>query len=158
MNIRNLVGAIVVALAVFGCASQTGMIAQDTKPCPGASCDIEVWVDESDGKVTVKVDADVLQMARGNRDAEIIWKLKNSPKYEFRRTTIAPHTAAPTGKKQTTTQSAWDDQIAYEFSSAVLWIAKNKNSKSVILYYDVTVWNKMTGTAYKLDPAIMNDV
>jgi hypothetical protein len=123
-------------------------------PCPGASCDVVVTV--SGTPPAVSVSANELKMGKGNKNAEIVWKLQGAD-YEFRRDSIKPHTGAPVGTKATTPQAAWDAEINFQNQSATAYRVKNRNSVAGSLYYDVTVYNKATGAAVRLDPAIIND-
>ena len=66
-----------------------------SKTCPGHSCDVEVRVKIVAGVPTIEIDFDELRFPRGNQDSTIVWKLKDSPQWTFKETSIAPHTGAP---------------------------------------------------------------
>ncbi len=118
-------------------------------PCPGASCDVVVTV--SGGTVS----ANDLQMGRGNK-AVIVWKLQ-SPDYRFQADSIRPHTGAPSGTKQTTTQVAWDAQMTQLPLSDDTYRMRNNNGKKETLFYDIKVYPKSGGAPLVLDPRIIND-
>ena len=153
MSTRTNRHTIALAVIVFGIAAAgSGIRVADAQPipCPGASCDVVVTMEGTTPR------AYDLQMGKGNKNAEIVWKLQ-APGYEFRADSIKPHTAPPSGGKQTTTQAAWDDQMRLQNYSDTTYRMKNDNTAAGTLYYDIKVYQKSTGVAYTLDPAIIND-
>ena len=96
MKMRVVLGGLVAAVLLVACAApgaQTG--AARSRTCPGNSCDVEVRVVMVGGQPAIQIDADELRFPRGNQDSTIVWKLKDSPQWTFKETSIAPHTAAP---------------------------------------------------------------
>ena len=159
MNTKTLFCAIVAAVAVVGCAAQQPggrAFAGSSMNCPGASCDVIVYVsgDPSVAQPTVAVSADEVHV--GGNSPDITWKLQ-APGYKFCNDSIAPHTTGPGGGKQTTTQAAWNAQITFQNSSDTTFKVK-KQPGTGTLYYDVKVYRDCTGTPLKLDPAIDNDL
>jgi hypothetical protein len=161
MNIKTLFCAIAAAAVVVGCGSPHGIKPLDgtsVMSCPGASCDVIVYVsgDLSTGTPpVVAVSAEDLHVPRGNSPT-ITWKLQ-APGYEFRRDSITPHTTAATPSKMTTSQSDWDAQITFLNNTADRFMVKDINRSPGKLFYNVRVYNTRTGTAYNLDPVIFND-
>ena len=144
---------IVLALGIAGPGLQSA--SAQRVDCPGASCDVNVTV--TGNPPIVGVSANELKMQRQQRNEMITWKLVNAPDYEFRADSIKPHTGAPAGSKQTTTQAAWNAQLQFQNSNATQYKMKNANSAAGMLFYDVTVYRKSTGAATVLDPVIIND-
>ena len=156
MKIRGVLCGVVAAVMLTACAmsgAQTGR----SKTCPGNSCDVEVQVVMVGGQPQVQVDFDELRFPRGNQDATITWKLKDSPEWQFRETSIAPHTSAPSAGKETTSANEWRSQISFRNSSAVNYTVQNANNKPAKLFYNITVFKKSDNTPVTLDPAIFND-
>ncbi len=156
MNTVSALRITAAAVIVLGCSiAGPGFGSASAQPiqCPGASCDVTVTVA---GNPPAPVANDI-RMKKGTPNPVITWKLVNAPDYEFRRDSIKPHTGAPVGSKQPTTQAAWDAQIAYQNNNDKQYKVKNSNSVRTDLYYDITVYHKTTGAAHKLDPAIFND-
>ncbi len=144
--------AIVLACAIFAppIASVQAQVI-----CPG-SCNVAVTVTgEPPGPVVIA--ANDIRMPKGQRNIRITWELANAPAYEFRADSIRPHAGAPSGGKQTTTAAAWNDQITMAGNTAVRYQARNKNTVTKPLYYDIKVYHKATGAPYVLDPVIFND-
>jgi hypothetical protein len=159
MNATTFSRAIATALIILGFAvTGPGVRTADAQPtpCPGASCDVIVAVTGSPPSPTITVSANELRMGKGNRNVMIVWKLE-AKDYEFRRGSIKAYTGAPAGGKQTTTQAAWDAQCEFVNNTPSTYRIRNRNSAAATFYYDVTVYHKATGTAHKLDPAIIND-
>lgn len=157
MNTKTLFCAIAAAAVVVGCATPPGSrtFAGSSMNCPGASCDVIVYVsgDPSVAPPIVAVSADEVRV--GGNSPDITWKLQ-APGYKFCSDSIAPHTAAPSGGKMTTTQSAWNAQITFQNSSNTTFKVK-KVPGTGTLFYDVKVYRDCSGTPLKLDPAIVND-
>lgn len=141
------------ALVVWALA--TGAQAQVVN-CPSNSCDVTVTVTGTPDAPVVQVSATELRMKRGARDPVITWKLVASG-YEFRQESIRPFTGAAKGGKQTTTQAAWNDQCTRLNTTGTAIRIRNKNTKAVTLFYDVTVFHKASGRSFTLDPALVND-
>lgn len=159
MNVTTFSRAVATALILLGCAvAGPGVRTADAQPtpCPGASCDVIVNVTGGPPSPTITVSANELRMGKGNRNVMIVWKLAAND-YEFRHGSIRAHTGAPGGGKQTTPQAAWDAQCEFVNNTASTYRIRNRNSAAATFYYDVIVYHKATGTAYKLDPAIIND-
>lgn len=158
MNTKTLLCALAAAVVVVGCAAQPGPrgFAGSSMNCPGASCDVIVYVsgDPSVAPPTVAVSADAVHV--GANSPEITWKLQ-APGYKFCRDSIAPHTTGSGGGKQPTTQSAWNAQITFQNSSDTTFRVK-KTPGPGTLYYDVKVYRDCNGAPLKLDPAIVNDL
>lgn len=158
MKMRVVLGGLVAAVLLVACAApgaQTG--AARSRTCPGNSCDVEVRVVMVGGQPAIQIDADELRFPRGNQDSTIVWKLKDSPQWTFKETSIAPHTAAPKGDKQTTSANEWRSQIRFLNNSAVNFVVENANSRQATLYYNITVYRKSDNAPVTLDPVIMND-
>lgn len=124
--------------------------------CPGNACDITVTVTGTPDAPIVQVSATELRMQRGARNPVITWKL-DAAGYEFRQESIRPFTGTGTPGKQTTTKAAWDDQCTRLNTTGTAIRIRNKNTKAVTLFYDVTVFHKASGRAFTLDPALVND-
>ncbi len=156
-KLNGVIAGVVAAALRAACAHSGAQTGARAKVCPGNSCDVEVRVKMVAGKPTVEVDVDELRFPRGNADATIVWKLKDSPEWRFKETSIAPHTAAPKGEKQTTSANEWRSQIRFLNNSAVNYVVENANSKPARLYYNITVYRKSDDMPVTLDPVIMND-
>ncbi len=160
MNFKSALRTIATAVIALGFAvAGPGLRTASAQrvDCPGASCDVSVTVTGNPASPTVAVSASELKMEKNKRNVMITWKLVNAPDYEFRADSIKPHVGAPTAGKQTTTQAAWDAQIQFQNSNDKQFKVKNNNDVAATLYYDVKVYHKATGAAYRLDPAILND-
>ncbi|MFO1313157.1 MAG: hypothetical protein U1F41_13950 [Burkholderiales bacterium] len=157
IKLHGFVGGIVAAALLAACASTVAQTGARAKTCPGNSCDVEVRVKMVGGMPTIEIDADELRFPRGNSDATIVWKLKDSPEWRFKETSIAPHTAAPKGDKQTTSANEWRSQIRFLNNSAVNYVVENANNRPARLYYNITVYKKSDDSPVTLDPAITND-
>ena len=158
MKLRTLLCAALVAAVVIGCAPGIKPLdGGSALGCPGASCDVVVYVsgDLAAGTPVVGVNIEELHVPRGN-SPQIVWKLQ-APGYEFHRDSIAPHTTGPVGSKGTTTQAEWDDQISYVSNTTDRFTVKDMNRASGALFYNVTVYHSSTQRSFKLDPAIVND-
>ena len=143
------------AAAILGCAALSIVHAQ-TVTCPGNSCDVVVTVSGPPDAPVVAVSATELRMQRGARNPVITWKLQASD-YEFRQASIRPFTGPASGSKQPTTQAEWDDQCMRLNTSGTAIRIRNKNTRAVTLFYDVTVFHKASGRSFTLDPALVND-
>jgi hypothetical protein len=91
MNTRGMLGGVIAAVLLVACAAPGAQ--QRSKTCPGNSCDVEVQVVMVGGAPVVQVDFDEVRFPRGNANSTITWKLKDSPQWQFKDTSIAPHTA-----------------------------------------------------------------
>jgi len=160
VNTRNWICAIAAAAFLLGCAStdstSSGPRMLRTKTCPAAMCDAIVTVDDSSGTPVVSMYYDVMKMKRGSNPT-ITWVLDAPDGYEFRQDSIAPHTGAAGGGKQTTTATQWTNQIRFLNVQTNRYRVKNANSTPGTLYYDVRVYKAGTAQSWLLDPAIMND-
>jgi hypothetical protein len=156
MKIRGVLCGVVAAVMLTACAMSGAQTGRARVVCPGNSCDVEVRVKMEGGVARLEVNVDP-EIPRGHRDVTIVWKLKDSPEWKFKPTSIAPHTTAPTGDKQTTTLEQWRSQITFLNNSAVNYVVENANSQAITLYYNVTVYKKSDETPLTLDPAIFND-
>jgi hypothetical protein len=156
MNVRAALYGLLAAVLLAGCA-HTGAQTGRSKVCPGNSCDVEVQVTMVGGVPKVVIDFDELRFPRGNQNATITWKLKDSPQWQFKNTSIAPHTGAPGGGKETTSANEWRSQITFRNSSAVNYTVQNANNKAAKLYYNITVYRKSDDMPVTLDPVIFND-
>lgn len=158
MNIRNLTSAVVVALLASGCATQTSTMITPVKVCPPFACAIEVKVvDDGSGGKKLELEQDGNVQVRYKYTA-VIWNLK-TPGYEFRSTSIRPHTGAPAGYKMTTPLGVWFRQMGYgQVSSDQIWFTDLVADK-ITLYYDLTVYPAQgtSGRPITVDPAIIND-
>src|SRR5262245_19239404 len=155
MKARGVFCGVVAAILLAGCAS---LGAQNrSKTCPGNSCDVEVQVVMVAGVPKIEVDFDEIRFPRGNQNAKITWKLKDSPQWQFKETSIAPHTSAPSGGKETTSANEWRSQIRFVNSSAVNYVVENGNNKATKLFYNITVFRKSDDVPVTLDPVIAND-
>ena len=128
-----------------------------SKTCPGNSCDVEVQVIMVGGAPRVQVDFDEIRFPRGNANSTITWKLKDSPQWQFKDTSIAPHTGAPSSGKETTSANEWRSQIQFRNSSAVNYVVVNANNRPAKLFYNITVFRKTDDMPVTLDPVIIND-
>ena len=156
MKTRGALCGVVAAVMLTACAmsgAQTGR----SKTCPGNSCDVEVQVVMVAGVPKVQIDFDELRFPRGNQNVTVTWKLKDSPEWQFKDTSIAPHTGAPSAGKETTSANEWRSQISFRNSSAVIYVVQNANSRPARLFYNITVFKKSDDTPVTLDPAIFND-
>jgi len=156
MKTHHILCGVVAAILLAACASpgaQTGR----SKTCPGNSCDVEVQVTMVGGAPTVVIDFDEIRFPKGNQNSTITWKLKDSPQWTFKETSIAPYTAAPKGDKQTTSPNEWRSQIRFRNNSAVNYVVENANNRPAKLFYNITVFRKSDDMAVTLDPVIMND-
>ena len=117
--------------------------------CPGASCDVVVYVsgDLAAGTPVVGVNVEELHVPRGN-SPQIVWKLQ-APGYEFHRDSITP--------KPPTTQAEWDAQIAFQNNTSDRFTVKDMNRAAGTLFYTVTVYHSSTQRPFRLDPAIVNE-
>jgi len=159
MKIRSVLCGITAVVLLAACASpgaQTGG-PRASKTCPGNSCDVEVSVVMVGGTPTVQVDFDELRFPRGNQNVTLTWKLKDSPQWQFKDTSIAPHTGAPVAGKETTSANEWRSQISFRNSSAVTYVVQNANNKPAKLSYNITVFRKSDNTPVTLDPTLLND-
>lgn len=156
MKLHSVLCGAVAASMLMACA-MSGAQPGRSKTCPGNSCDAEVQVVMVGGQPRVQIDFDELRFTRGNRDATITWKLKDSPQWEFRQTSIAPHTGAPAAGKETTSANEWRSQITFRNSSAVNYTVTNANNKPAKLSYNITVFRKSDGMPVTLDPVLIND-
>jgi len=156
MKMSGVLCGVVAAVLLAACASlgaQTGR----SKVCPGNSCDVEVQVVMVAGVPKVEVDFDEIRFPRGNQNATITWKLKDSPQWTFKDTSVAPHTSAPSAGKETTSANEWRSQIQFRNSSAVTYVVQNANNKATKLSYNITVFRKSDDVPVTLDPVIIND-
>src|SRR5215207_5580336 len=131
MKTHGVIGGLVAAALLAACAApgaQTGG-PRSSKTCAGHSCDVEVRVTTVGGVPRIEIDADELRFPRGNRDTTIVWKLKDSPEWAFKDTSIAPHTSAPAGGKETTSANEWRSQITFLNNSAVNFVVENANNR-----------------------------
>ena len=156
MNIRGALYGLLVAVFVAGCA-HTGAQTGRSKACPGNSCDVEVRVKMVGGAPVIEIDFDELRFPRGNSDVTVVWKLKDSPQWTFKETSIAPHTSAAARGKETTSANEWRSQIRFLNNSAVNFVVENANNKPAKLYYNITVYRKSDNMPVTLDPALFND-
>jgi hypothetical protein len=156
MNIRSALYGLLTAVLITGCA-HTGAQTGRSKVCAGNSCDVEVRVKMVGGAPVIEIDVDELRFPRGNSDVTVVWKLKDSPQWTFKETSIAPHTSAPSGGKETTSASEWSSQIRFLNNSAVNYVVENANSKPAKLYYNITVYRKSDNVPVTLDPVMFND-
>ena len=158
MNIKILFCAIAAAAAVAGCAAQPGgrALAGSSMNCPGASCDVIVYVSGDPAVAPPKVAVSADEVHVGANSPVITWKLE-APGYKFCSDSIAPHTTGTGGGKQPTSQGAWNAQITFQNSSDTVFRVK-KVPGTGTLYYDVKVYRECNGTPLKLDPAIVNDL
>ncbi len=124
--------------------------------CPGNACDVVVTVSGPPDAPVVSVSATELRMKRGAQNPVITWKLQ-ADGYEFRQESIRPFTGSSVPGKQTTTQADWNDQCTRLNTSGTAIRIRNKNSRAVTLFYDVTVFHKASGRSFTLDPALVND-
>lgn len=154
---NGIVAAVIAAVLLGACAATGAQTGARSKTCPGNSCDVEVRVTMVGGEPRLEVNVDELRFPRGNSDATIVWKLKDSPDWKFKETSIAPHTSAPKGDKQTTSANEWRSQIRFLNNSAVNYVVENANSRPATLYYNITVYRKSDDRPVTLDPVIMND-
>ena len=156
MKIHSFLCGAVAALMLTACA-MSGAQPGHSKVCPGNSCDVEVQVTMVGGTPRVVVDFDEIRFPRGNQNATVTWKLKDSPQWQFKETSIAPHTGAPSGGKETTSANEWRSQITFRNSSAVNYTVQNANNKATRLSYNITVFRKTDDVPVTLDPVIIND-
>ena len=152
-----IVCGLVAALLLAACAHTGAQTGAREKTCPGNSCDVEVRVKTVGGVSSIEVNVDTLRVVRGNQDVTIVWKLKDSPDWKFKDTSIAPHTSAPKGEKQTTSANEWRSQIRFLNNSAVNYVVENANNRPAKLFYNITVFKKSDDSPLTLDPAITND-
>ena len=155
MTTRGVLGGVIAAVLLVACAAPGAQ--QRSKTCPGNSCDVEVQVVMVGGAPVVQVDFDEVRFPKGNRDVTVVWKLKDSPQWTFKETSIAPYTAAPKGDKQTTSPNEWRSQIRFRNNSAVNYVVENANNRPAKLFYNITVFRKSDDMAVTLDPSIIND-
>ncbi len=155
MNTRGMLGGVIAAVLLVACAAPGAQ--QRSKTCPGNSCDVEVQVVMVGGAPVVQVDFDEVRFPKGNRDVTVVWKLKDSPQWTFKETSIAPHTSAPSGGKETTSANEWRSQITFRNSSAVNYTVQNANNKVTRLSYNITVFRKSDDMPVTLDPVFTND-
>ena len=155
MNTRGMLGGVIAAVLLVACAAPGAQ--QRSKTCPGNSCDVEVQVVMVGGAPVVQVDFDEVRFPKGNRDVTVVWKLKDSPQWTFKETSIAPHTSAPSGGKETTSANEWRSQITFRNSSAVNYTVQNANNKATRLSYNITVFRKSDDMPVTLDPVLIND-
>ncbi|MFO1303831.1 MAG: hypothetical protein U1F54_08870 [Burkholderiales bacterium] len=154
---NGIIAAVIAAVLLGACAGTGAQPGARAKTCAGNSCDVEVRVKMVGGQPTIEIDVDELRFPRGNSDVTIVWKLKDSPDWKFKDTSIAPHTSAPKGDKQTTSANEWRSQIRFLNNSAVNYVVENANNKPAKLYYNITVYKKSDESPLTLDPIIMND-
>ena len=155
MKRRNVLYGALAAVLLSACAMSGAQ--NRSKTCPGNSCDAEVQVVMVSGSPRVQVDFEELRFPRGNQNVTITWKLKDSPQWEFKETSIAPYTGAPKSDKPTTSAADWRSQITFRNSSAVNYTVQNANNKPARLSYNITVFRKSDGLAVTLDPTLLND-
>jgi len=155
MNTRGMLGGVIAAVLLVACAAPGAQ--QRSKTCPGNSCDVEVQVVMVGGAPVVQVDFDEVRFPRGNANSTLTWKLKDSPQWQFKDTSIAPHTGAPVAGKETTSANEWRSQISFRNSSAVTYVVQNANNKPAKLSYNITVFRKSDNTPVTLDPTLLND-
>jgi len=155
MTTRGVLGGVIAAVLLVACAAPGAQ--QRSKTCPGNSCDVEVQVVMVGGAPVVQVDFDEVRFPKGNRDVTVVWKLKDSPQWTFKETSIAPHTSAPSGGKETTSANEWRSQITFRNSSAVNYTVQNANNKATRLSYNITVFRKSDDMPVTLDPVFTND-
>jgi hypothetical protein len=148
---------VVAAVFLAACAAPVAQPGGRSKTCPGSSCDVEVQVVMVGGAPRVQIDFDELRFPRGNQNVTVTWKLKDSPEWTFKDTSIAPHTGAASGGKETTSANEWRSQIQFRNSSAVNYVVQNANNKATKLFYNITVFRRSDSTPVTLDPAIIND-
>ena len=157
MKIRIVSCGVIAAVMLTACAMSGAQPSGRSKTCPGNSCDVEVRVRIVSGAPRIEIDFDELRFPRGNRDVTVVWKLKDSPDWTFKDTSIAPHTAAPSAGKETTSADEWRSQIRFLNNSAVNYVVENANSRPARLFYNITVFRKSDNTPVTLDPAMFND-
>ena len=157
MKAHGIWCGVVAAVVLAACAHPVAQPGGRSKTCPGNSCDVEVRVTVVAGTPRVVVDFDELRFPRGNQDVTIVWKLKNSPDWTFKETSIAPHTGPASAGKETTPADEWRSQIRFLNNSAVNYVVENANSRPAKLFYNITVFRKSDNTPVTLDPAIFND-
>jgi hypothetical protein len=157
MKFHSVLCGLTAAVLLSACAgAQTGG-PRASKTCPGNSCDVEVRVTMVGGAPRVEIDFDQLRFPRGNQDVTVVWKLKDSPQWTFKETSIAPHTGAPSGGKETTSANEWRSQIKFLSNSAVNYVVENANNRPAKLTYNITVFRKTDNTPVTLDPTLLND-
>lgn len=149
-------GHYLAAAGVLALCAMVSVAQAQVVTCPGNACDVVVTVSGSPSAPVVSVSATELHMKRGARNPVITWKLEASD-YEFRQSSIRPFTGPGRAGKQTTSQAAWDDQCTRLNTTGTAIRIRNKNTKAVTLFYDVTVFHKASGRSFTLDPAMVND-
>jgi hypothetical protein len=157
MKAHGVLCGVVAAIFLAACAAPVAQPGGRSKTCPGNSCDVEGQVVVVGGAPRVQVDFDELRFTRGNHDVTVVWKLKNSPDWTFKETSVAPHTGAASGGKETTSANEWRSQIRFLNNSAVNFVVENANSRAARLFYNITVFRKSDNTPVTLDPVIFND-
>ena len=155
MKFHGVLCGLTAAALLTACAAPGAQ--QRSKTCPGNSCDVEVQVVMVGGAPRVQIDFDEIRFPRGNANSTITWKLKDSPQWQFKDTSIAPHTGAPSSGKETTSANEWRSQIQFRNSSAVNYVVQNANNKPARLFYNITVFRKTDDMPVTLDPIIIND-
>ena len=155
MKIHGVLCGLTAAVLLTACAAPGAQ--QRSKTCPGNSCDVEVQVVMVGGAPRVQIDFDEIRFPRGNANSTITWKLKDSPQWQFKDTSIAPHTSAPSSGKETTSANEWRSQIQFRNSSAVNYVVVNANNRPAKLFYNITVFRKTDDLPVTLDPVIFND-
>lgn len=163
MNPRNLLCALFAASLLTACAAPaptpppgSGAMPLLPRQCPKGGCEATIKVAIVAGTPSVTISDPELKMKKRDRNVIIMWILDAPDDWEFRADSIAPHTGAPSHGKQTTSQQQWDLQIRHIGRSSTRFIVQNANDLAGPLYYDVKVYDP-AGTAWPIDPAIMND-
>jgi hypothetical protein len=141
---KTMIAAAIISALLAGCASPGSRLL--SVACSTSTCPI-IEVSVVGVPPQLRVNTVTLSVDHGNNDANIMWKLKDSPGYEFQADSIAfkdPRRAAT--------------QFSLVNWSKDTFHMKDRNKDDVYAYaYQIKVYETTTGIWIPLDPWVVNN-
>lgn len=160
MTMKPFALGVAAALLLAGCATREPMPFKAATDCfyPSCSLDVEVVDDGKGGKQLKVTDDGNIRMGTRHKVVAIVWNLR-TPGYEFRNSSVGPHTARSAVGKPITPPGVWSQEIYWHPVNFDSISVTNLNNDRRVLYYDLTVYPSRgtPGGPLTLDAAIMND-
>ena len=130
-------------LSLMACATREPMPFPTATDCFYPACVLDVAVVEEGGVRKLKIANDGnVRMGTRHRLTAIVWNIR-TPGYEFRGTSIQPHTSNTPGATSTRA-GQWDSQIINHNWSFDSVSVTDLNTEPVVLLYDITVYPDRT--------------
>ena len=143
MKTNTLLLASLSVLSLSACATYEPMPFRAATDCFYPACVLDVSVVEEGGVRKLKIANDGnVRMGTRQRLTAIVWNMK-TPGYEFRGTSIQPHTATSSATRSTGL-GQWDDQILHHPYSYNSVSVTDLNTEPVVLLYDITAYPDRT--------------